>query len=163
MPAAAPSTTDSRLAPELEAVATAAADLLRAQADPNAHDQHQSSQMVVQAASAAITAGTPLAAIADAERIGQARARAQSRPDMLRRVERAARRRREADAEYEQAITRAARFGLAHREIAAAADVAHATVRSIIARADAPPEHDAPSPEPITTDAEPHDPTQDAQ
>ena len=58
-------------------------------------------------------------------------------PELLRRVERAARRRREAEREYEQAIVRAGRLGLAHRDVAAAAQVTHGTVRAIIARAHA--------------------------
>jgi hypothetical protein len=49
-------------------------------------------------------------------------------------VERAARRKREAEHEYEQAVVRAVRLGLAHRDVAAAAQVAHGTVRAIVAR-----------------------------
>ena len=49
-------------------------------------------------------------------------------------MERAARRKREAEHEYEEAIVRAGRVGLAHRDVAAAAQVAHGTVRAIIAR-----------------------------
>ena len=56
---------------------------------------------------------------------------------MLRQVTRAAKRKREADSEYEQAIARAGRLGLSHREIAAAAEVSHGTVRAILARATA--------------------------
>jgi hypothetical protein len=54
---------------------------------------------------------------------------------VLRRVERAARRKREADGEYVQAVLRAARLGLTHRDVAVAAGVAHGTVRAILARA----------------------------
>ena len=53
---------------------------------------------------------------------------------MLRQVTRAAKRKREADSEYEQAITRAGRLGLSHREIAAAAQVSHGTIRAILTR-----------------------------
>ena len=42
--------------------------------------------------------------------------------------------RRKRDTEYEQAIGRAGRLGLSHREIAAAAQVSHATVRAILTR-----------------------------
>jgi hypothetical protein len=49
-------------------------------------------------------------------------------------VERAARRKREADREYEQAVVRAGRLGLARRDVAAAAGVEHGTVRAILAR-----------------------------
>lgn len=38
---------------------------------------------------------------------------------------------------YEQAIARAGRLGLSHREIAAAAEVSHGTVRAILTRATA--------------------------
>lgn len=48
-------------------------------------------------------------------------------------MERAARRKREAEGEYEQAVSRAGRLGLAHRDVAAAAGVAHGTVRAILA------------------------------
>ena len=75
-----------------------------------------------------------LASIADAERIGQWRAREELGGEVLRRVERAARRKREAEDEYEQAVVRAGRVGLAHRDVAAAAQVAHGTVRAILAR-----------------------------
>jgi hypothetical protein len=164
MPAAGNHATDqTTLAPELEAVAAAAADRLSAETDSNTNGQHELEQPVARAATAAITAGLSLAAIADAERIGQARAREQLRPEALRRVERAARRRRDADAEYAQAITRAARLGLAHRDIATAADVAHGTIRAIIARAEAPANDNPPSHEPTTIDAPPHEPAQLAQ
>ena len=54
---------------------------------------------------------------------------------MLRHVSRAAKRKRDTDTtEYEQAIGRAGRLGLSHREIAAAAQVSHGTVRAILTR-----------------------------
>jgi hypothetical protein len=87
------------------------------------------------------TTATPLApeleAIAAAEQVGQARARGALGPDALKRIARASRGRREADAEYEQEILRGDRLGLTHREIATAAEVAHGTVRAILARTDA--------------------------
>jgi len=43
--------------------------------------------------------------------------------------------RREAEHDLRQAIARAARLGLAHREIATAAEVAHGTIRAILTRA----------------------------
>ena len=48
---------------------------------------------------------------------------------------RAAKRKHDADTEYEHAIARAGRLGLSHGEIAAAAQVSHGTVRAILARA----------------------------
>ena len=69
---------------------------------------------------------------ADAERDGELRARQQLSGDVL-----GDKRKREADREYEQAIGRAGRLGLSHREIAAAAEVSHGTVRAILTRATA--------------------------
>jgi DNA-binding NarL/FixJ family response regulator len=132
-------TIEESLAPELEAIAAAATARLRGQPDTGAHDDAALAREVGRAAAAAIVAGLPLGAIAEAERVGEARARDELGPDVLRRVERAARRRREIEAEYEQAVLRAVRLGLAHREIAGAAAVAHGTVRAIIARIDSPP------------------------
>jgi hypothetical protein len=126
--------TDTPLAPELEAIATAAADRLRAEADPDTNNHAELQRRVAQAASAAIGTGAALGAIADAERAGQTRARGELGPDALKRIARASRRRREADAEYEQEILRAGRIGLTHREIANAAEVAHGTVRAILTR-----------------------------
>ena len=67
--------TDTPLAPELEAIATAAADRLRAEADPDTNNHAELQRRVAQAASAAIGAGAAIGAIADAERVGKARAR----------------------------------------------------------------------------------------
>ena len=113
---------------------------------------------MAEAASAAIAAGAALSAIADAERTGQLRARRALSPDVLRHVTRAAKRKREADSgireadsgireadsgireadsEYEQAIARAGRIGLSHRDIATAAEFSHGTVRAILARSSA--------------------------
>ena len=92
---------------------------------------------MAEAASAAIVAGAALGAIADAERSGELRARRALSMDVLRHVTRAAKRKREADSEYEQAIARAGRIGLSHREIATAAEVSHGTVRAILARSSA--------------------------
>jgi len=59
---------------------------------------------VAEAASAAIAAGEALSVLADAERTGVLRARRALSTDVLRHVARAAKRTREADSEYEQAI-----------------------------------------------------------
>jgi hypothetical protein len=98
--------TEPRLAPELEAIAAATADRLRAQTDGNTQGEQELQRSVAQAARAAIAAGLPLGALADAERAGHTRARRELGADLLRRVERAARRKREADSEYEQAVVR---------------------------------------------------------
>jgi hypothetical protein len=122
------------LSPELEAIAAAAADRLRAQVDENEPDAAQAQQAVITAASAAITAGVSLGEIARAEQAGQDRARDELGKDLLRTVERAARRRREIEHEYEQAVQRAARIGLAHTDIAEAAQTARGTIRTIVSR-----------------------------
>ncbi|MGO9976056.1 MAG: hypothetical protein ACLP01_25290 [Solirubrobacteraceae bacterium] len=138
------------LSPELEALAHAADHRLRAELDGTDNEISGRQQAVTQAANAAITAGLPLSAVAQAEQIGQARARSELGSDLLRRVERTARRSREAAAEYEQAIARAARLGLSHRDIAAVAQIAHGTIRAILARTERHP-----SPDRAT--ARPHD------
>ena len=99
----------------------------------------------------AIAASGRPAVIADAERVGEARARDELRPDVLRQITRAARRRRDSEAEYEQAVIRAARLGLPHREIATAAAVTHGTVRAIIDRVEKPSGQVAPSTEAAQT------------
>ena len=109
------------LSPELEAIAAAAHDRLRAEAGEDLAAAGEAQRRVAEAASAAIAAGAALSAIADAERDGELRARSALSADVLRQVTRAAKRKRDADSEYEQAITRAGRLGLSHREIAGAA------------------------------------------
>jgi hypothetical protein len=126
--------TGGQLAGELEAIAIAAADRLRAVSDGDAERETELRRRVGEAASRAIGAGLSLASIADAERLGHRRAREELGRELLRRVERAAGRRRAAEHEYEQSVLRACRVGLAHRDVAAAAQVAHGTVRAIAAR-----------------------------
>ena len=128
--------TDVELSGELEQIAAAAAERLRALTEGDVERDTDLRRRVGEAASRAIAAGLSLAEIADAEQIGQGRAREELGPELLRRVERAARRKRDAEHEYEQAIVRAGRLGVAHRDVAAAAQVAHGTVRAIIARTD---------------------------
>jgi hypothetical protein len=129
------SKTDEELSGQLEAVATAAAERLRAVSRGDLERDADLQRSVGEAASRAIAAGVSLASIANAERIGQGRVREEMGPELLRRVQRAARRRREAESEYEEAVIRAGRLGLPHREVAVAAQVAHGTVRAMIARA----------------------------
>jgi len=126
--------TQGVLAPELEAIAAAAADRLRGEIAGTDQHEPETHHAVAQAASAAIAAGVPLGAIADAERLGQQRAREELRPDVLRQIARAARRKRETELEYEQAVIRGVRLGLSHRELAGAAQISHGTVRAVIAR-----------------------------
>jgi hypothetical protein len=129
--------TEPALSPELEAIATAAAEVVHSQAAEGSDGTEELQKRVREAAGAAIASGAELDAVAQAQRIGQARARRELGSDLLRRVERVAKRRREIEIEYEDAIRRAARVGLPHREIADAAQVAHGTVRAIITRTEA--------------------------
>jgi DNA-binding NarL/FixJ family response regulator len=124
--------TEKPLTPELETLATAAADQLHAELDGDHTTREDVRRRVADAASAAIAAGVPLAAIADGERAGQQRARRELGPTVLQRLARAAARKREAETEHEQKVRRAARLGLSNREIATAASVSHGTIRAII-------------------------------
>jgi DNA-directed RNA polymerase specialized sigma24 family protein len=107
---------------------------MRAQTDGDRQREAQLQRSVTEAASLAIGAGVSLTAIADAERIGQRPVREEMGREVLRAVERAAGRKREADHEYERAVVRAGRLGLAYRDVAAAAQVAPGTVRATLAR-----------------------------
>jgi DNA-binding NarL/FixJ family response regulator len=149
--------TEDVLAPELEAIATAAADRLRGEVADTGQDDSELHHALAHAASAAIAAGHSLGAIADPENVGQRRARDQLRGDVVRQISRAARRKRDTEAEYEQAVIRAVRLGLTHREVAAAAEVTHGTVRSILDRTDKAP--DEPQPTATPTPANDHDST----
>ncbi len=119
---------------QLEAVAAAAAERLRAQAAGDEPQGAAAQQALVAAAGAAMAAGVDLAEIAAAQQTGQARVRDELGKDALRGVERAARRRRELEAEYQDAVRRAGRLGLAHRDIASAAGAAAGTIRSLLTR-----------------------------
>jgi DNA-binding NarL/FixJ family response regulator len=127
-------TAHGALSPELEAIATAAHDRLHAQTGQDLSTIEEAERRVAEAASAAIAAGARLSAIADAERAGEQRARQELSADLLRQVTRAAKKKRDADTEYEQAITRAGRLGLSYREIANAAEVSRGTIRAILTR-----------------------------
>jgi hypothetical protein len=127
------------LSSELDAIAQAASRRLHAQAAQDANGLKAASRDVVEAAGAAIVAGLPLAVVAAAERRGEEQARAQVRPDALKRVERTARRAREATAEYEQTVAHAAGLALPVREIAGAAGISHATVRALAERLNGAP------------------------
>jgi len=105
-------TADGALSPELEAIAVAAQDRLKAQAGEDRSAVEATARRVAEAASAAIAAGARLSAIADAEQRGELHARQELSGDVLRQVTRAAKRKRDADSEYEQAVGRAARLGL---------------------------------------------------
>jgi DNA-binding NarL/FixJ family response regulator len=122
---------DLPLTGELVSVAEAAGERLRAQTEDEADAAQAASARLLEAATAAMSAGYSLTEIANAEARGKAELRNGLRPDALRRVERTGRQARDAQAEHHRAILRATRLGLSTREIAHAAQVAHGTVRAI--------------------------------
>ena len=128
------STVAQQLPAELEAIAAAAGQRLRAQTTEDEEQASVAQQTLIAAASTAIAAGASLSAVAAAEQTGQARVRDELGKELLRAIERTARRRREIDLEYQDAIRRAGRLGIAHRDIAAAASAAPGTIRSLLAR-----------------------------
>ena len=116
---------------------------LRALAGEDPLDAAPLGHALADAATAAIASGSPIAAIAQAEQRGQQQARTALSRELLARVERAARRRREAEHDLQQAIVRAGRLGLPQRDIAAAAQLAHGTIRAVLTRGndETPPVH----------------------
>ena len=153
-------TSEPPLAPELDAVAAAAEQQLRTLAGENALDAGPLALALADAATAAIASGHPIAAVAHAEQRGQQQARTALSRELLARVQRAARRRREAEHDLHQAIAHAAPLGLAQRDIATAAQIAHGTVRAILTRANgdtatAPTKPDATPPPSHATDSPP--------
>jgi DNA-binding NarL/FixJ family response regulator len=128
---------DPGLVTELTAVAEAAGARLRAETDADGEAAHAAAGRLVAAASAAMAGGHPLIDIARAEVQGKEDVRDALRADTLRSVERTGRRARETRSEHHQAIGRAMRLGLSTREIAAAAEVTHGTVRAISNRVSA--------------------------
>ena len=89
---------------------------------------------MAEAVAAAALARPDLDAIAQAGREGRARARRELGADVVRRIKRGAQRKREAELDYEEAVRLAARIGMAHGEIAAAAGISPNGVRSVLAR-----------------------------
>jgi len=86
------------------------------------------------AAKVALDQGHALSAIAAAESAGQEAARSRLRAEVLRDVARSAKKKREATAEHDAAVSRAAALGRGAREIAERAGVAHGTVAAIVRR-----------------------------
>lgn len=116
----------------LDDVREAADAALEAQA-AGATDSSAVARLTV-AAKAALDAGYGLAAVAGAEAAGQEAARSRLRTEVLRDVARSAKKKREATAEHDAAVGRAASLGLRAREIAERAGVAHGTVAAIVRR-----------------------------
>lgn len=86
------------------------------------------------AARAALDGGHPIAAIAEAEAEGEAAARDRVGAQVLRSIERLAKKMRDATQEYERAVTLGTRLGLAARDIAVRAGVSHGTVAAVARR-----------------------------
>jgi hypothetical protein len=144
------------LVSELAAVAEAAGARLRAETDADGEAAGAAGEELVTAASAAMAAGHSLSDITQAEARGKEDVRDALRGDTLRSVERTGRRARETRMEHHQTIARAVRLGLSTREIAAAAEVTHGTVRAISNRLAAAGDDGRPA-DPSHHDAEPHD------
>jgi hypothetical protein len=126
---------DERLVPaELSAVADAAGERLRAETDEEPEAADRAAAALLNAATSAMGAGYSLSEIAQAETSGKERVRDALGGDALRRVQRTGRQAHDARTEHHRAIARAMRLGLSTREIAAAANVTHGTVRAIVNR-----------------------------
>ena len=146
--------TEPAMSPELDAIAAAAADRLRAQCGDDAATVDEHARRVADAA-APLSAPAPGSArspppsgwgrTAPATSWAPTSSVVSSAPPSAK---------READSEYEHAITRAGRLGLSHREIAAAAHVSHGTIRAILARA-TPGANNGRADEPQPVDGEP--------
>jgi hypothetical protein len=119
------------LVAELAAVCDAAGARLRAETEADDDAAGAAAEQLMAAASSAMAAGQSLSDITRAEARGQDEVRDALRADTLRSVERTGRRARETRMEHHQAIARAVRLGLSTREIAAAAELTHGTVRAI--------------------------------
>jgi len=127
-------TIEQQPTPELEAIAAAAADVLRADAAQDGGTRAAAEARMAEAGATAFAARATFEAIAKAERDGRARARNELGAEVARRIKRAAQRKREVELEYEEAVRLASRIGVTHGEIAAAAGISPNAVRSVLAR-----------------------------
>lgn len=116
----------------LETVRAAAEAVVEAQVAEG--DEEAARQRALAAARVALDAGHAISAIARAESAGEKAARERLGGQVLRSVERAARKLADATAEYERTIVQAVRVGLAARDIAARANVSHGTVAAVARR-----------------------------
>lgn len=119
---------------ELSAVADAAGEHLRAETDEEEAAIARAAEALLTAATSAMAAGYTLSQIAQADARGKDDVRRSLGGEGLERVQRTGRRARQTKEEHHQAIARAMRLGLSTREIAAAAEVTHGTIRSINSR-----------------------------
>src|SRR5437763_272521 len=120
---------DDGLLDEVRATAEAA---LEARANGDGSDEP--ARQALAAARAALDGGHAISAIAVAEAEGERAARDRVGAQMLRSVERSAKKLRDATEEYERAVVQAVRRGLAARDIAARAGVSHGTVAAVARR-----------------------------
>jgi DNA-binding NarL/FixJ family response regulator len=124
----------------LDEVRQSAEAALGAQATGEESDETTARKLA--AARAALDGGHSIAAIAAADTEGERAARERVGGQVLRLVERSAKKMRESTEEYERAIVQATRLGLPARDIAARAGISHGTVAAVARRheqADATP------------------------
>jgi DNA-binding NarL/FixJ family response regulator len=126
--------TDDELLDAVRAAAEAAVDAqVGDDQDPQAAGRLQA------AARAALDGGVAISAIARAESDGERAARQRLGGQVLRVIERAAKKLRDVTAEYEDAVVKGVRIGLPARDIAGRAGVSHGTVTALARRhADSP-------------------------
>ncbi len=113
----------------LDEVRRSAAAALEAQATGEASAEPTARKL--SAARAALDGGHSIAAIAAADADGERAARERVGGQVLRLVERSAKKMRDSTEEYERAIVQATRLGLPARDIAAKAGVSHGTVAAV--------------------------------
>lgn len=141
----------------LDEVKQAAEAALEAQA--SGEDTAEAARRKLAAARSALDGGHLITAIAAADGEGERAARDRVGVQVLRSIERLAKKMREATAEYERAVTLGTRIGLPARDIAARAGVSHGTVAAVARRHEqadaAPPETATPEPSEIGNTGEP--------
>lgn len=116
----------------LEEVRAAAEAVVEAQVAEG--DEEAAKQRALTAAREALDAGHAISVIARAENAGEKAARERLGGQVLRSVERAAKKLAGATVEYERTIVQAVRVGLPAREIAARAKVSHGTIAAVARR-----------------------------
>lgn len=120
---------DEALLDEVRQAADAALEALASGADTAEVDGRKRA-----AARAALDDGHAIAAIAAAEAEGERAARERVAVQVLRAVERTAKKMRDSTEEYEQTVAQAVRLGLPARDIGARAGVSHGTVTAVARR-----------------------------
>jgi DNA-binding NarL/FixJ family response regulator len=116
----------------LDEVRQAAAAALEALATEDGYDEAEGKTRA--AARTALDGGHSIAEIAAAQADGERMARERVGPQVLRAVERTAKKIRDATDEHEREVAKGVRLGLAARDIAARAGVSHATVTAVARR-----------------------------